>query len=86
MLPDANSVTRRQTLVQLNDALLAALDQHVAATGRSRSDLIREAIEHYLSESSDVDTRIVEGYRRTPQTTDTWVETLALQSIADEPW
>lgn len=79
-------MSRRQTLVQLNDALLAALDQEAAATGRSRSDLIRAAIERYLAESSELDKRIVEAYRRTPQTRDTWVEKLARQSIADEPW
>ena len=80
------SMGRRQTLVQLNDALLAALDQEAAATGRSRSELIREAIARYLAESSDVDRRIVEAYRRTPQTPDAWAEKLARESIADEPW
>ena len=31
-------------MVQLNDALLEVLDQRATETGRSRSDLIREAI------------------------------------------
>ncbi|TMK34511.1 MAG: ribbon-helix-helix protein, CopG family, partial [Actinobacteria bacterium] len=37
-------MARRQTLIQLDDARIAALDQRAAASGRSRSDLIREAV------------------------------------------
>jgi predicted DNA-binding protein len=79
---------RTQTLVQLTDELLAALDQRAVATGRSRSDLIREAIEHYLRDAAadEVDRRIVEGYRRIPQESDPWAEALARGSIAAEPW
>lgn len=74
--------------MQLTDQLLAALDQQAAATGRSRSDLIREAIENYLSEltADEVDRRITEGYRRRPQTSDAWASALARESIAAEPW
>ena len=41
-------MARRQTLIQLDDARLAALDERAAASGRSRSDLIREAIDLLL--------------------------------------
>lgn len=80
--------TRSQTLVQLTDELRAALDQLAAVTGRSRSDLIREAIEHYLAEvvADEVDRRIAEGYRLIPQEADPWAEALAKESIAAEPW
>jgi uncharacterized protein YggU (UPF0235/DUF167 family) len=55
-------VPRAQTLVQLTDRLLAALDQHAAKVGRNRSDVIREAIERYLEESleDDIGRAIVE--------------------------
>jgi Arc/MetJ-type ribon-helix-helix transcriptional regulator len=81
-------VARAQTLVQLTDQLLAALDQRAAELGRSRSDLIREALERYLRETleAEVDRRIVEGYTTRPQEPDPWADALARDSIAAEPW
>ena len=88
MLAYGLRMTRRQTLVQLTDELLSALDQHAATTGRSRSDLIREAIDRYLADSAadQVDRRIAEGYRRTLPADDVWAEAVARESIAAEPW
>ena len=88
MLAYGLRMARKQTLVQLTEDLLAALDQQAVATGRSRSDLIREAIERYLADvaADQIDRRIVEGYRRTPQAGDAWAEALARESIAAEPW
>lgn len=62
-------VTRTQTLVQLNDALLAALDQRAASRGVSRSHLIREAVESYVRHdlAAEISRKIIEGYRRHPQ-------------------
>ncbi len=62
-------VARTQTLVQLNDTLLAALDQRAAGQGVSRSQIIREAVEAHLAEDHDaeVSRRIIEGYERVPQ-------------------
>jgi metal-responsive CopG/Arc/MetJ family transcriptional regulator len=79
---------RRQTLVQLNDDLLALLDERAARRGRSRSELIREALERYLAEDRDaaIDRAIVEGYTRMPQEEDPWAEVLARESIRAEPW
>ena len=56
-------VARRQTLVQLSDELLAALDERVARDGRSRSEVIREAVVSYLADDreADIDRRIVDG-------------------------
>ena len=81
-------MARKQTLVQLTDDLLAGLDQEAAASGRSRSDLIREAIERYLANGreDDIDRRIADGYRRFPQESDPWADALARDSIAAEPW
>jgi predicted DNA-binding protein len=81
-------MARAQTLVQLTDELLAALDQLAVATGRSRSDLIREAIDHYLGSTAadEADRRIVDGYNQKPQEADPWAEAVARESIAAEPW
>ena len=83
------AVARRQTLIQLDDARLAALDERAAASGRSRSDLIREAIDLLLGTGSAaaVDDAIVEGYARTPATDrDAWAFAGALAAIKAEPW
>lgn len=82
-------MARRQTLVQLSDELLALLDERAARTGRSRSELIRSAIERDLAADADaaIDAAIVEGYRRIPPPEyDPWAEASAKRSIADEVW
>jgi len=84
-------MARTQTLVQLSDELLAALDQEIARTGRSRSELIRDAVRRYLEEriEAEIDRQIVEGYTRQPQEADD-LEALAQEGarrlIAEEPW
>ncbi|MGI8939889.1 MAG: ribbon-helix-helix protein, CopG family [Iamia sp.] len=68
-------MARTQTLVQLNETLLAALDQRAARRGVSRSQVIREAVEAHLGQDHDaeISRRIIEGYERTPQATpDEW--------------
>jgi metal-responsive CopG/Arc/MetJ family transcriptional regulator len=83
-------MARHQTLVQLTDDLLARLDERAAREQRSRSTLIREAIEDYLRDElqTEIDRRIVEGYRRHPQTDDedVWAESNARAAIREEPW
>lgn len=81
-------VARRQTLVQLSDELLALLDERAAKSGRSRSEIIRAAIERELAAERDaaIDAAIVEGYTRIPQEPDPWAERSARESIAAEPW
>ena len=61
-------VARKQTLVQLSDALVAALDERAARDRRSRSDLIREAVEQYrlairLDPTIGENDRVVDGRR-----------------------
>lgn len=85
-------MARTQTLVQLNDELLAHLDQRAGRERRSRSDLIREAIEKYLSEDveAELSRQIVAGYERIPQKDDDdlmrLAEVNAKRTIGEEPW
>jgi len=83
-------MSRTQTLVQLNEALLARLDERAARESRSRSALIRDAIEAFLRDDleADVDRRIVEGYSRKPQTAEdeAWAVDAARDAIREEPW
>jgi metal-responsive CopG/Arc/MetJ family transcriptional regulator len=80
-------MARQQVLVQLTDRLLAALDEEVTRSGRSRSEVIREAVERYLETAleADIDRAIIEGYRRVPPE-DIWGDTLARALIAADPW
>jgi predicted DNA-binding protein len=84
------AMARTQTIVQLNEGLLARLDERAARESRSRSALIRAAIERYLEDelAAEVDRRIAEGYSRLPQTAseDAWAEAGARDAITEEPW
>ncbi len=83
------AVARRQTLIQLDDARIAALDQRAAASGRSRSDLIREAIDLLLGtgDTAAIDAAIVAGYEHHPAPEqDAWTLQGALAAISAEPW
>jgi metal-responsive CopG/Arc/MetJ family transcriptional regulator len=77
-------------MVQLSETLLEVLDQRAIATGRSRSDLIREAIEQYYKEDFEaaIDRAMVEGYSRIPDDDefDGLAEANARMLIAEEPW
>jgi Arc/MetJ-type ribon-helix-helix transcriptional regulator len=80
-------VGRTPTLVQLTDDRLAQLDALRARDGRSRSELIREAIDRYLAAESEaaIDRAILDGYARTPPE-DLGAAWAARASIAAEPW
>lgn len=81
-------VARKQTLVQLSDELVAALDERAGRAGTSRSELIRVALESYLGQGRDaaIDAAIVEGYTRIPPEDDLWTDAAAAESIRAEPW
>lgn len=81
------SVARRQTLVQLSDDLLERLDARRAQEHRSRSELIREAVERYLADDREaaIDRLIVDAYTQQPQE-DLGAEQAAKRLIAAEPW
>jgi Arc/MetJ-type ribon-helix-helix transcriptional regulator len=80
-------VGRTQTLVQLSDDLLAQLDARMVREGRSRSELIREALAVYLGadREAEIDRQIVEAYTRQPQE-DLGAKWAARASIAAENW
>ena len=63
------AMARKQVLVQFTDRLLARLDQHVSVGGRSRSEVVRDAVEAYLDslDPGEADRRLVEAYTRLPQ-------------------
>ena len=81
---------RTQTLVQLNDELLRRLDERAAREDRSRSALIRAAIEAYLhdEEKARIDREIIEGYERIPPTEEemAWAAASTRKMIEEEPW
>ena len=81
-------MARTQTIVQLSDELLAELDVRRAREGRSRSELIREAIEAYMRDDREaaIDRAIIEGYTRIPATEDFGAESAARTLVAAEPW
>lgn len=81
-------MARTQTLVQLSDELLAQLDARVAREGRSRSELIREAVSGYLrgDREADIDRRIVAAYTRAPQEDLLGADAMARTMVAAEPW
>jgi metal-responsive CopG/Arc/MetJ family transcriptional regulator len=83
-------VSRTQTLVQLSEELLRRLDERAAREGRSRSALIRDAIEAYLydEDKARIDREIIEGYERIPETDEemAWAEASARDMIREEPW
>jgi metal-responsive CopG/Arc/MetJ family transcriptional regulator len=80
-------VARTQTLVQFSDELLARLDAFRAREKRSRSDVVREAVERYLAEDHELelDRQLVEAYTRQPPD-DAWSDAAAQRMIAAEPW
>jgi hypothetical protein len=72
-----------------DDARIAALDERAAASGRSRSELIREAIDLLLGtgDAAAIDAAIVAGYERAPAAErDPWALESALAAIKAEPW
>ncbi len=81
-------VARQQTLVQLNDSLLALADERAARAGISRSELIRAALEAYLAGDREaaIDAAIADGYAQIPaEQDDAWAQAAGRRSIATEP-
>lgn len=76
-----------RTLLQLDVAVVARLDQRAASERRSRADLVREAIDRYLDDDIEaaIDRAIVAGYTRVPPV-DLDGDEAVRASIAEEPW
>lgn len=81
-------MARAQTLVQLSDELLAQLDARVAREGRSRSELIREALAGFLAADleAEIDRQIVASFTDRPQEDLLGAEMTARAMIEAEPW
>jgi len=81
-------MARTQTLVQLTPELVAALDEYAARTGaRSRSEVIRAAIERFLVEDREarIDAEMIKAYTREPAA-DLWGDLGARRLTETEPW
>lgn len=68
-------------MVQLTDDLLDRLDAEARRGSRSRSAVIRDAVERYLETAGEaaIDRTIVEGYTRVPPATpDGWCDISAV--------
>lgn len=75
-------------MVQLNDELVATLDEEAARRGVSRSALIRSTLEEHLHSRSEelISRRIVAGYERIPPAApDEWGDpsSLADRAVGD---
>lgn len=77
-------------LVQLDDALVEALDRRAGRSAISRSELIRRAIAAHLRdlEWEDADRLAVQAYRRAPEDGRELaaLERLAGETLGDEDW
>ena len=78
-------MARRQVLVQLDDAQVAALDRLAVAADDSRSELIRRAIDRYVEAVGEAvaDIRYAEAYERVPEDLE---EFAGLRAISAEAW
>ena len=78
-------MARRQVLVQLDDAQVAALDRLAVASDDSRSELIRRAIDRYVEAVAEAvaDIRYAEAYERVPEDLE---EFAGLRAISAEAW
>jgi metal-responsive CopG/Arc/MetJ family transcriptional regulator len=75
--------------VQLDDQLVALLDERVAEEGTNCSELLRRFVRAALAQGveSRIDEAIREGYRRIPaEEPSELVNALAGASIEAEPW
>jgi len=79
------TVARKQVLVQLDDAQVAALDRLADAAEDSRSELIRRAIDLYVEAVGEAvaDVRYAEAYARAPEELE---EFAALRDLGLRAW
>ena len=80
-----------QLVTRVEDALMAAVDELVAAgVVGSRSEAVRLGLERLVERfrRDRVGAAIVEGYRRRPQGDDEvgWADEATRRMIAEEPW
>lgn len=82
MMPN---VTRKQVLVQLDNAQVAVLDRLASASDDSRSELIRRAIDLYVEAVGEAvaDVHYAEAYERVPEDLDEFAD---LRALSAEAW
>ena len=78
-------MSRKQVLVQLDDAQVARLDVLSDAVGDSRSGMIRRALDLYLEAVAEgvADIRYVQAYQRIPEDLD---DLAGLRSLGLSVW
>lgn len=83
-------MAKKPVLLQFDDELLERLDQYATTVDRSRSAVVRDAVERYIATESEAekDRRLVEGYTRIPDTGefDTWALESGRDAIEEESW
>jgi metal-responsive CopG/Arc/MetJ family transcriptional regulator len=81
-------MARKQVLVQLDEHLVAQLDRIGELTGQNRSALLRTAARTFvqLFDEAEKDDRLVEGYRRRPQTQEELDWITAIQYVEPSDW
>lgn len=74
--------------ISLPDALLEDLERERERSGKSRSELIRHALEAMLSSQQRKIERYIEGYRRHPETKEEldWAKATSKAAFAASPW
>lgn len=76
-------------LVQLSDELLDDLDRLSEEKGSSRSALVRDAVERYITQESAAakDRLLRDGYARVPDTeADAWADESLADMLDEESW
>lgn len=81
---------KKPVLIQFDDPLLERLDSLGALTGRSRSSIVRDAVERYVTQESDAekDRRLIAGYTAVPDDAEFVMaaEDGARRLIEEESW
>lgn len=83
-------MSRKPVLIQLSDELISQLDEVVEEQGRSRSAIVRDAVERYVATESIAakDRRLIEAYARVPDDGEwaDWAEAGLRDLLEEESW
>ena len=81
---------KKPVLLQFDEDLLSKLDRYAEDVERSRSAVVRDAVERYVKQESNAekDRRLIDGYTRIPDTGefDEWALESGREMIQEEPW
>lgn len=83
-------MTRKPVLVQFSDDLIEQLDRIGDAQGRSRSAVVRDAVQRYIVQASDEikDQLMAAAYERIPDDDefDAWAQASVRELVNEESW